>query len=279
MLTKGEKRAVAALQDKRIRDERGLYVVEGDKLVREALACGCAIESVYAAPDWLAAAALDLPAERVHEVSADALRQLSAQKTPQRALAVVRRVAASWDWAAAASDPVLVLEAIQDPGNLGSVLRVAAWFGVGDVVVSPQGADPYGPKAVQGSMGALFHVRVHVRDLAPWVRDAQARSLPICATALDGANLYDAPLEARGLILFGNESSGLSDDLLGLASQRIAIPSWGPRGPGRESLNVAAAAAVVCAEMRRRGRVPGGETPGRAGRIAPGTIPGEIGGL
>lgn len=251
MLTKAQKRAVVALQDKRNRDRSGLYIVEGDKLVREAVELGCPIESIYAEQAWIAVAPPGA-AERCVQVTADELRQLSALRTPNGALAVVRRPVIDPMWPAPDADLVLVLEGIQDPGNLGSLLRVAAWFGIADIVASPECADAFAPKVVQGSMGALFHTRVHVRLVAPFVAEATARGLPVYAAALGGEPLYAADLESRGLILFGNESSGLSDELLRLASRRLTIPACRGRGPGKDSLNVAAAAAVVCSEFRRR---------------------------
>jgi TrmH family RNA methyltransferase len=257
MLTKAQKRAIISLQDKRDRDRLGLYVVEGDKLVREAAAAGCSIESIYAEGPWISSVPLAV-AERAIEVTADELRQLSAQKTPNRALAVVRRPPDDADWHAPAADLVFVLEGIQDPGNLGSLLRVAAWFGVGDVVSSPDCADALAPKVVQGSMGAVFRVRVHTRRVVSFVTEACACGLPIYATALDGESVYEAALEPRGLILLGNESSGLSGELLRLATRCLTIPAWSGRGPGKDSLNVAVAAAVVCSEFRRRiGRAAG----------------------
>ncbi len=263
MLTKAEMRLVASLRDKRDRDRLDLFVVEGDKLVHEAMALGCGIESIYADGAWIAAASLGSAAARIVEVSASDLQRLSTLKTPNGALAVVRRPHPVLDWEAIASDLILVLDAVQDPGNLGSLLRVAAWFGIADVVASPDCADVFGPKVVQSSMGALFHVRVHSFAVVPLVTEARSRGLPVYAAALGGDSLYEADLGTRGLILLGNESSGLSGDLLGLASQRLAIPAWSGSGPGRDSLNVAAAAAVVCSEFRRRAARPSGS--GHAG--------------
>ncbi len=264
MLTKAQQRAVMSLQDKRDRDRTGLYVVEGDKLVREAVAGGCDVEAIYAEQDWIDAAPPEVAARAVPVTAAD-LRRLSAQRTPQGVLAVVRRPPDDPAWSAPSAGLVLVLEQVQDPGNLGNLLRVASWFGVADVVTSPDCADAFAPKVVQASMGALFHVCVHVRDVAPFVAEARAVGLPAYATTPDGESIYDADVETRGLILFGNESSGLPGELLRLASHRLAVPAWGGRGPGRDSLNVAAAAAVVCSEFRRRGgRADGveGQAPG-----------------
>lgn len=252
MLTKAQQRAVTSLQDKRNRDRAGLYVVEGDKLVREAVASGCDVESIYAEQDWIDAAPSTVAARAV-PVTAVELRRLSAQQAPQGVLAVVRHPSDDLVWCAPPVGLVLVLEQVQDPGNLGNLLRVAAWFGVADVVTSPDCADAFAPKAVQASMGALFHVHIHVRDVGPFVAEARAAGLPAYATTPDGEPIYSADVGSRGLILFGNESSGLTHELLRLASHRLAVPAWGTRGPGRDSLNVAAAAAVVCSEFRRRG--------------------------
>jgi TrmH family RNA methyltransferase len=252
-LTRSEVLEVASLRDKRNRDRLGLYVVEGEKLVLEALSLGLAAESVYAKEGCIHR--LHETAERaprIVSVSPAELRRLSAQKTPNQALVVLRKPDSHYDWAVAASDPVLVLESVQDPGNVGSLLRVAVWFGISDVVLSADCADPFGPKAVQGSMGAIFRVRVHVLPLLPLVEEARRRELPIVATALAGERLSEARLEPRGLLLFGNESMGLSGTLLDRATQRVVIPPWNDTGPGRDSLNVAAAAAVFCFEIRRR---------------------------
>ncbi len=254
MLTKAQLSRVVSLQDKRDRDRLGLYVVEGDKLVREALRLGAGVEAVYAVAEWIheASSVLDASGLPIAVVSEAELRKMSAQKTPNAALAVLRRPRPELDWKALALDLALALDAVRDPGNLGSILRVAAWFGIKDVFASPDSADAFQPKAVQASMGALFHLRLHTLDLEPLLADARGRGLPVYGAVLRGTSIYEADIEQRGLILFGNESSGLSDRLLRLASCRLVIPAWGESGPGRDSLNVAAATAVVCSEFRRR---------------------------
>jgi len=254
MLTKAEARVAASLQEKKARDRLGLYVAEGDKLVREALALGCDVETVYAVAEWIrdTSSLLEAFPGAIVEVSADELRRLSAQKTPNGALALIRQPCPSFDWRTLGADLVLVLDAVRDPGNLGSLLRIAAWFGIADVVASPDSADAFQPKVVQASMGALFHVRVHSLEVVPFLVEARDRGLSIYGAVLQGDSIYEADLERCGLILFGNESSGLSEELLRFVSHRLVIPAWRESGPGRDSLNVAMAAAVVCSEFRRR---------------------------
>lgn len=255
MLTKNETRSVSALQDKRERDRLGLYVVEGDKLVREAISLGLDVEVVYGESAWIG----ELPsclvgcAPRLVEVTRQELRRLSALVTPHGALAILRKPRAIWEWRSVESDLALVLESVQDPGNLGSLLRVAAWFGIADVVLSSDGADAFQPKAVQASMGAVFHVRVHSVDVRSFLGEAAYRGFPIYAATLAGESVYDAELGSHGLLLFGNESSGLSAESLAHASKRLAIPAWRDAGPGRDSLNVAMAAAIISSEFRWRG--------------------------
>ena len=254
MLTKAETRVAASHQEKKARDRLGLYVAEGDKLVREALALGCDVETVYAVAEWIrdTSSLLEAFPGAIVEVSADELRRLSAQKTPNGALALIRQSCPPLDWRTLGADLVLVLDAVRDPGNLGSLLRVAAWFGIADVVTSPDSADAFQPKVVQASMGALFHVRVHSLDIASFLVEARDRGLPIYGAVLQGDSIYEVNLERRGVVLFGNESSGLSEQLLQFVSHRLVVPAWRESGPGRDSLNVAMAAAVVCSEFRRR---------------------------
>ena len=278
MLTKAETRVVVSLQEKKARERLGLYVAEGDKLVREALALGAAVETVYATAGWIrdTSSLLEAFPGATVEVSADELRRLSAQKTPNDALALIRQSHPPLDWRAIGADLVLVLDAVRDPGNLGGLLRVAAWFGIADVVASPDSADAFQPKVVQASMGALFHVRVHSLEVAPFLVEARDRGLPIYGTALQGDSIYEVDLERRGLILFGNESSGLSEQLLRFVSHRLVIPAWRETGPGRDSLNVTMAAAVVCSEFRRRASRSDAEekgTPHPAGVTRRSTMP------
>lgn len=254
MLTKAQIQDVAALEDKRARDRHGLYVVEGDKLVREALALALPVETVFAHKEWIASLPEAARASaQIVAVSPAELRRLSAQATPNQALAVLKKPYHVLDWAAIERSLVLALEGIQDPGNLGSLLRVAAWFGIDDVVLSSQGADPFSPKVVQASMGALFHVRTHVLEVLDFLREVRRRGVAVYAAALGGESVYGARLEPRGVILLGNESGGLSAGALELASMRLVIPPWRTSGPGRDSLNVAMAGAIVCSEFRRRG--------------------------
>lgn len=255
MLSKSQERFVRSLQRQKARDRWGVYVIEGDKMVSDYLEAQVPLEHVFAAEDWgrtLPGRSRDALRD-VSWVTSGELRRLSALVAPQHALAVVRQPREPFDPASLGRDLSLALEFVQDPGNLGSVLRIAAWFGIRQIVCSPDCVDVYNPKAVQASMGALLHVRVHYAELEPVLGAAASQGVPTIGTVLDGESIYTADLANRALIVLGNESRGLSDEVRARITRGVTIPSAAPIGPGRESLNVAMAAAVVCSEWRRRG--------------------------
>jgi TrmH family RNA methyltransferase len=254
MISKARIRRVQSLQDRKERDSQGLYVIEGDRLVREYLEAGYRIESVYAVSDWIRA----LPETsswsigEIVEVSERELARMSSLKTPHDVLGLVRKLEVSIAWEQLPSCLSIALDAVRDPGNFGTILRVAAWFGVGNVLASPDCVDPFNPKVIQAAMGATIHVRVHSVELVPLLDRAIELRVPIYGTALDGESLYDAPLAASALLLFGNEARGLAAPLLHRVTHRLTIPPWGSAAAGLDSLNVAMSAAIVCAEFRRR---------------------------
>jgi TrmH family RNA methyltransferase len=142
----------------------------------------------------------------------------------------------------------LALCGIRDPGNMGSIIRAADWFGINNVVCSPDTCDIYNPKAVSAAMGSAFRVKVHYTELAGFLAEAKETGAPVYASVIDGENIYGAKLAARGIIIIGNESKGVPEEITALAEAKISIPSFG----GAESLNAALAAAVIFAEFRRR---------------------------
>jgi TrmH family RNA methyltransferase len=254
MISKARIRFVESLRNQRVRDREGLFVIEGDRLVREYLEAGRRIEQLYAEPEWIR----DLPEAlrpaigEIAEAPAADLERMGSLKTPHKALGVVRKPELNLDWERLSVGLTLGLDAVRDPGNFGTILRVAAWFGIEDVLTSPDCVDAFNPKVIQSAMGATLHVRVHSLDLGSWLDRATERGLPIYGAVLDGDSLYEAPLTSSGLLLFGNEARGLAAPLLTRVTQRLVIPPWRTATVGLDSLNVAMAAAIVCAEFRRR---------------------------
>ena len=192
-------------------------------------------------------------AERV-EVTAEELARVSLQRAPQGVLAVFEKpqpVAAQSLLPVAGRSLCLALDGVQDPGNVGTIVRIADWWGIEHVICSHDTADVFAPKTVQSTMGALGRVGVHYTGLPAWL-DALPAGTPVYGTLLDGDNLYDSELTPHGIIVMGNEGNGLSSAVRERVSHRLLIPSFPPDRPTSESLNVAVATAVTCAEFRRR---------------------------
>ena len=237
-ISKNELSRVRALSQKKFRDETGLFVVEGEKMVSEALSSGFEVVSVY----------------RRDEVGEETMARLSSLSSPSPVLAVVRQPA--FVPLKALRGLFLALDGIRDPGNLGTILRVADWFGVDGVVASPDTVELYNPKVVQATMGAIFRVPFHRQEIPAFCREVLAAEGHVYGTFLDGENLYrktlDVGSDAPSVIVIGNESNGISSETAACVSDRLFIPPYPADDPGSESLNAAVATAIVVAEFRRR---------------------------
>ena len=254
MLSKNKQKLIRSLDRKKNRDAEGLFLAEGPKLVTELLAhfrCRLLVgEPAVLSKVPSEANAVD---ERV-EVTAEELARVSLQRAPQGVLAVFEKlqpVAAQSLLPVAGRSLCLALDGVQDPGNVGTIVRIADWWGIEHVICSHDTADVFAPKTVQSTMGALGRVGVHYTDLPAWL-DALPAGTPVYGTLLDGDNLYDSELTPHGIIVMGNEGNGLSSAVRERVSHRLLIPSFPPDRPTSESLNVAVATAVTCAEFRRR---------------------------
>ena len=243
-LSHAEIKRLKSLSVKKYRDASGLFTVEGVKLVEEALRSGFSVERVI----------------RREEVGEEVMARISSLSSPSPVLAVVRQPA---DLVLAApgepsSGLFLALDAIRDPGNLGTILRIADWFGIGAVYASPDTVDIFNPKVVQATMGAIFRVRFHYTDIVALSRAVAASGGSVYGTFLDGNDLYDRSLncgsDAPSLIVIGNESNGISPAVAAAVTDRLYIPPYPAGEPGSESLNAAVATAVAVAEFRRRSR-------------------------
>lgn len=248
MITKAEIKMVRSLADKRGRSEHGLFVAEGEKLVRELHSSPLRVAKIYALPGVME----ELDGD-VCRVTAAEMERMSMLKTANNSLAVVEMPRRQFDLAQAAGRLVLALDDVGNPGNLGTMIRLADWFGIEDVVCSHNTADCFNPKVVQATMGAIIRVRVHYCDLPQLLSDARMRGMEVCGTFLDGENIYTSVLPASGIVVMGNEGRGISDACAAYVSRRLHIPAYPAGRTGSESLNVSTAAAIVCSEFRRRG--------------------------
>ena len=254
-LTNSIRKETATLAKAKYRRESGMFVAEGTKCVLDTLPYfNC--RRLMATQAWLDEHARGLSAsqylnpDQIIAVKAQDIERMSSLTTPQPVMAVYDIPAAS-----PLPDPthqlVLALDRVQDPGNLGTIVRVCDWFGVSDIIASHDTADVYAPKVVQATMGAIARVRVHYCDL-PGLLAAVSPDTHVYGTTLDGDNIYRCELATAGIIAMGNEGRGLSDAVRAAVNRRLFIPSYPPEAPTSESLNVAVATAVTLAEFRRR---------------------------
>ncbi len=249
MITKNQIKFLQSLSRKKGRVESGCFLAEGNRLVEDTLGV-FVCRMLLATPEWLSVHKVaGLPV--VIEVSREELAKASQQTTPQEVLAVYEMPRHEYDEATLGDDLSLVLDTVQDPGNLGTIIRIADWMGIRHIFCSPETADVYNPKVVQATMGALARVAVHYLPLEPFVQRLATR-MPVYGTFLDGENIYDVPLARNGLIVMGNEGNGVSPELQRLVTRKLYIPNFPVGAPTSESLNVAVATAITCAEFRRR---------------------------
>ena len=238
------------MSQKKYRDESGLFIAEGTKLVLD-LARSFHVHYLVATADWAEESGKTLKAE-ITVISKEDLNKISNQKTPQGVLAVFEKP----DYILSESDIStrlsLALDDVQDPGNLGTIIRVADWFGIRDIICSEHCADAFGPKTVQATMGALARVRVHYVNLENFLQNISKR-IPVYGTFMSGNDIYSETLSQQGIILMGNEGNGISEKMEKLVTKRLLIPNFPKGEPTSESLNVGVATALVCAEFRRRG--------------------------
>ena len=237
-LSKNQVKWVRSLQQKKQRDAEGVFVAEGRKCVEELRN---AFELV-----------LLVTPDNATEVE---IAQMSSLRAPQGVIGVFRREARGGERREAKGEELVVaLDGVQDPGNLGTIIRTCDWFGVHDIYCSKDTADCYNPKVIQATMGALARVRVHYIDIKEWLQPMREAGVPIYGTLLEGGNMYKDGAIAdknKGVIIMGNEGNGISPAIRELITHPIRIPSFPEDAETSESLNVGIATAIVLAEFRR----------------------------
>lgn len=251
-LSKNKIKYIHSLELKKNRKTEKAFLAEGHKLVGDLL--GHFHCRLLAATDKWFINNKELQLNDVGEtliVNEEELSRASLLKTPQQVLAVFDQPEYPTDPSVIGHSLCLALDDIQDPGNLGTIIRLADWFGIEDVFCSPQTADIYNPKAIQATMGGIAHVRIHYTPLPDLIRNLET-DIPIYGTFLDGENMYGEKLSKNGLIVMGNEGNGISPEVGSLINRRLYIPNYPTERETSESLNVAIATAVVCAEFRRQ---------------------------
>jgi TrmH family RNA methyltransferase len=246
MLSKSQINSLKSLQQKKFRREQGFFLVEGHKSIAEFVGSPYRIDTVYHTPVF-DSKVLNLSQKiNLCEISVTDLEKISSLKTPQE---VVAKIAVP-DWPGLSQNELkgrfsLILDGIQDPGNMGTIIRIADWFGIQHIICSEDTVEAYNPKVVQASMGSLARVKVHYVDLGGFLSKIQ---LPIFGALLNGDNIYTTDFGGEGLVIMGNEGNGIRPEIEKLITLAITIPRIGKA----ESLNVAIATALFCSEISRK---------------------------
>lgn len=250
MLSKNNIKLIKSLAQQKNRAETGLFVVEGDKIVSELLASEFSIRHIYCSQQWLPhLAGSSLACTLITEQE---LERISQQKSPNQVIALVEIPDYQSSSPEITNDFLVLLDGIQDPGNLGTLLRVCNWYGFKQVFCSENTVDCFNPKVVQASMGAIFRVKMFYRKLELLIREyRESFTQPICGAMLEGLPVQKFDFSEGGLIVFGNESKGISDEIRSLLTHHITIQSYPAEKRDMESLNVATAGAIILHEIRR----------------------------
>ncbi len=234
MITKAQQKLIRSLEQKKFREREGLFVAEGPKVVGDLKEAGFEAVMMFHAPE---------------DITDEELQRVSFLQHPQGVLAVFKKPLQTSDFSLQTSKLILALDGVQDPGNLGTIIRIADWFGIDTVYCSADTADVYNPKVVQATMGSIAHVHIIYCDLLELFRQV---SCPVYGTLLDGKNIYEQELSANGIIVMGNEGNGISPAVRECITHRLLIPNYHAGVHTAESLNVAIATAITCAEFKRR---------------------------
>ena len=248
MLSKNKIKYIKSLDLKKNRKKDNVFVAEGHKLVGELLGkFHCVL--LVAKDSWLSEHT-EVDADEILQVTSDELTRVSFLKQPQDVLAVFKQPNYLMDTEVIRQSLCLALDDVQDPGNLGTIIRIADWFGIEHIFCSQGTVDVFNPKVMQATMGAIARVQIHYCDLQELI--SSHPDIPIYGTFLDGNDMYNESLSANGLIVMGNEGNGISQEISQHINKRLYIPNYPANRETSESLNVAIATAVVCAEFRRR---------------------------
>ena len=247
-LSKNKLRQFLTFTKKKNRDEENLFLAEGNKLVQDLLPY-FKCKTIVGTTDYFERERFDCATE-CYIATREELERLSLTRSPQSVWALFERKNYQLDFTAIEQTLSIALDGVQDPGNLGTIIRIADWFGIENIICSPNCVDLYNPKVVQATMGAIARVKVHYTEL-PQLINAM-KNLPIYGTFLEGEFIYDTPLSNKGIIVMGSEGNGISKEVGQLVNKKLFIPSYPPNRTTSESLNVAVATSIICSEFRRR---------------------------
>lgn len=239
MLSKNQIKLITSLKQKKYRQQYGFFVVEGIKTIKELLQSHLELQALYTTELF------NIDAKDNILISESELKRISFLKTPNKALAIFKVPVAK---PIKKNQLIIALDAIRDPGNLGTIIRLCDWFGITDLVCSKETVDCFNPKVIQATMGSITRVNVSYLDLASFLKE---NKLPVFGAFMEGENIYMSKLPEKGILVMGNEANGVSKEIEAIISEKISIPRFGETQE-TESLNVATATAILLSEFKRR---------------------------
>ncbi|MFH1120298.1 MAG: RNA methyltransferase [Bacteroidota bacterium] len=253
MLTRNQNKLITSLRLQKYRNEEGLFIAEGVKLVDELLGSKFTIHQIFATSEWIDAG--HIPQNRylveIFDISQAELERISALGTPNQVLAVAQIPAAvpvpdiTGEW-------VLLLDQLRDPGNLGTIIRTADWFGINRIIAAFNSVEVWNPKVVQSSMGSVFRMPVHYTDIRSFLAEVPEQ-IPVYGTLLEGEPISKVQFKHGGIVIIGNESHGISEQIKPFITNKVTIASATKGMSGKaESLNASIASAILCYEIRRQ---------------------------
>ena len=255
MLSKSQISFINSLKQKKYREEHQLFIAEGAKIVPELLNSAIVVKQVYATSEFLRNNVIPATVERF-EIKENELQRISGLTKANEVLAICETPNYVLENESLKGKLTLVLDDIKDPGNLGTIIRIADWFGIENIVCSSETVDAFNPKVVQSTMGSIARINMHYVDLVEFLSQQITNNQQLVFGALlEGKNIYTEKLSSEGLIVIGNESRGISEEVQKLITDKISIPSFShykASSGEAESLNAAIATSIICSEFRRR---------------------------
>lgn len=254
MLSKNKKKFINSLFHKKYRKQFHSFIAEGHKLNYELLRSGMKCKELIATENWASENKniIDKNISVTYAAETE-LKSISNFKSPPPVIGIYEIRDDKIKPEALSNQLTIALDEIQDPGNMGTIIRLSDWFGIRHIICSEGTADVYSPKVVQATMGALSRVNVHYTDLPKFINEYRhVTGLPVYGTFLEGENIYKKELTVNGMIVMGNEGKGISISIEELITEKLYIPNYPPDAPTSESLNVSVATAIICSEFRKR---------------------------
>ena len=254
MISKNQIKFVRSLHQAKFRRTENLFIAEGPKIISELLISKFSVKTIYAYTDWILENKKRLPEKvEIFEVNNKELQRISTLVTPNQVLAIVSKPNFDTPNTSQPEDLTIILDDIKDPGNMGTIIRTADWYGIHHIICSENSVDIFNPKVIQASMGSVSRVSVNYLNLSEFLSQLP-NEVNVYGALLEGKDIYKTKLVNKGYLLIGSESHGISEELKNFVTDKITIPPFSHESVGAESLNASVATAIICSEFRRQSK-------------------------